>query len=116
KMPVQRADLSRNSVRLHCRLYCSTPCMAENKKEFDSKDSNSILETCDDLRRHHVAGNASDKDVSNRLIKNEFHRDARIGTSKDRGKGLLFVDSMLFQDGQIVRNGCQLIGGESLIA
>ena len=90
--------------------------MANHEKSFDPKDNNSIFEGGDNLRCHHITGNSCDKDVANRLIKDKFHRYARIGTGKYRRKRRLFIDGMLFQYDQIVFNRCQSICGEALIA
>jgi hypothetical protein len=53
--------------------------------------------------------------VADRLIKDEFHRYARIGTGKEFRKGL-FIDGVLSQDGQIVHHQCRLIGDYPLVA
>ena len=90
--------------------------MAKHEQSFDPKDRHSILEAGNNLRCHHIAGNSCDKDVANCLIKDQFHRDARIGTGEYRGKGLLLIDGMFFQDGQIVLNRGQLICNETLVA
>jgi hypothetical protein len=54
--------------------------------------------------------------VANRLVEDQFHRYARIGTGEHRGKRRLLAHRMLFQDGQVVLNRRQLICGETLVA
>ena len=76
--------------------------MAKHDQHFDPKDSHPIFEASNNFRRHHITGQSSDKEVADRLIKNEFHRYAGVGTGKDCCKGFLFIGGVLSQDGQIV--------------
>jgi hypothetical protein len=56
------------------------------------------------------------KDLADRLVKDEFDRDARIGAGEYGREGFWFVDGMLFQDGQIVLDRGHLVYGETLVA
>jgi hypothetical protein len=90
--------------------------MAKYEKGFDSEDSYTVFEAGNNLWGHNIARHSCDKDMANRLVKNQFHRYARIGTGQYRGEGLLLAHCSLFQDGQIVLDRCQLICGETLVA
>ena len=90
--------------------------MAEYNQSLDSKNCNTILEAGNNLWCHNIAGHPCDKDVSNRLVKNQFDWHARICTGEHRGKGFLLIHGALFQDGQVVFNRGQLICGETLVS
>jgi hypothetical protein len=82
----------------------ATTVVAEHEQRFHFEYGNTIFEAGDDLWRHDVAGYTRDKDVADGLVENEFHRNTGIGTSEQGGEGLLRVDGVLFEDGQVIRN------------
>ena len=73
--------------------------MAKYNKSLDSENGNTIFEAGNNLRCHNVAGHARHEDVANRLVKNQFDRDARIRTGEHCGKGFLLIHCALFQNG-----------------
>ena len=97
-MLVKRADLTWNGIGLHGRLYRSAARVTKHKDNLDPKYRDGVFETRKDFRRDDIAGDASDKDVTNGLIKNEFDGNARVGTGKDGGKGLLLLDCVFLEN------------------
>ncbi len=90
--------------------------MADHKKRFDPEDSHAKFQAGNNLRCHHIAGHSRDKDMSDRLIKNQFYWYARVSTGQYCRKRLLFIDRPFFHDYEIMRDRCQLICGKALDA
>ena len=90
--------------------------MAEHNKNLDTQHCYAIFETRNNLRRHNVARYASDKDVTNRLIENEFYGHARIGAGQHRCKWFLLLHCVLFQDGEVMINRGESIACEPLVS
>jgi hypothetical protein len=90
--------------------------MTEDNQSLDSENRGTILEAGNNLWCHNITGHPRDEEVSDRLIKDQLNRHARIRTGEHGGKRFLLGNSTLFQDGQVVFNRCQLVGGETLIA
>jgi hypothetical protein len=69
-MLVKRADLTRNGIGLHGSFYSSAACVTEHENNLDAEGGDGVFETRNDFRRDDIAGDASDKDVTDGLIKN----------------------------------------------
>ena len=78
----------------HGSLYSSAARVTEHEEHLDAEGDDGVFETRNDFRRDDITGDASDKDVSDGLIKNEFDGNARVSTSEDGSKGLLLLDGV----------------------
>jgi hypothetical protein len=113
---VKRADLTRNGVGLHGRLDSSAARVTEHEEHFDAEDGDGVFETRHNFRRDDIAGDPSDKDVADGLIKHEFDGHARVGTGEDGGKGLLLLDGVFLENPEVVLDGGELIVVKALVA
>lgn len=71
------------------RLDRATVMMPEDKDHLGAGDSARILKTTEHVVISHVAGNTTDKKVSDTLVKNVLDRDTTIDTRQNDGFGIL---------------------------
>src|SRR5262249_49461308 len=53
--------------------------MAKHQKRADPENRDCILKARNNFRRHNIAGNTCDKNVTNRLVKHQLDGYARVG-------------------------------------
>ena len=72
-------------------LYGATSRVAQDDDEARTKLARGELDATDLRRRHDVAGDANDEEVTESLVEDDFCRDARVGAAEDDREGLLAV-------------------------
>ena len=67
----------------------TAPLVSQNHEQLRIQMDSSVFNAAGNIIGNDVSGDANDKEISEPLIKDEFHRNTRVAASQNDGKGVL---------------------------